>query len=414
MPDGPGESRGRDDDARPGTSLRRSLSLPILVLYGLGTTVGAGIYALMGEIAGAAGAHAPLSFLVAGAIAGLSALTFAELSARFPKSAGEAVYVREGLGWPGAPLAVGLLVVLAGSVSSATIANAFVGYLGEVAPVGHAAAVIGLVLLLVAIAIWGIGESVRLAGIITIIEVAGLLIVAWVARDSIPAGASWLVEMPSSWGGVFGGALLAFYAFLGFEDMVNVAEEVKDVRRTLPRAIAWTLGLTLVLYVLMATVSIGAVAPAELAGSDAPLVAVWEQATGGDGVLIAWVSIVAMVNGALIQIIMASRVLYGLGAQGWLPAVFSRLYARTQTPVVSSVLVGVLVASLALVFPLGPLARATSVITLLIFALVNAALWRLKRRPAATGVLSIHRAIPLLGMIASLGLLVIELIQRMT
>lgn len=393
----------------PAATLRRSLSLPLIILYGLGTTIGAGIYALMGEVAGAAGAHAPLSFLIAGLIAGLSGLTFAELVARFPKSAGEAVYVREGLGLRGAPLVVGLMVVLAGGVSSATIANGFVGYLGEVVQMPHGLAVLAFVGLLVAIAVWGIGESVRLSAAITIVEVAGLLIVAWAARDAIPSGSAWLVEMPISWGGVLGGALLAFYAFLGFEDMVNVAEEVKDAPRTLPRAILWTLGITILLYVLMATVSVGAVPPAELALSAAPLVEVWERSTGERGTLIAWISVVAMINGALIQIIMASRVLYGLSAQGWLPRQLGRVSARTQTPVLSTVLVGLAVAMLALAFPLGPLARATSTITLVIFALVNASLWKLKGRSTPGGL---PRVVPLLGMLSAIALLVVEWIRQ--
>jgi amino acid transporter len=413
MPEDTLRSTMRPHHDPPVQALRRSLSLPLVVLYGLGTTVGAGIYALMGEVAGTAGVHAPLSFLIAGVIAGLSGLTFAELSARFPKSAGEAVYVREGLGLRGAPLVVGLMVVLAGSVSAATIANGFVGYLAELLELPQAISVISLIVLLVGIAVWGIGESVRLAGIITLIEVAGLLVVAWAGRDAIPGGATWLVEMPVSWGGVFGGSLLAFYAFLGFEDMVNVAEEVKDAPRTLPRAIAWTLGVTVLLYVLMATVSIGVLPPAVLAESQAPLVHVWEASTGRSGALIAWISIIAMINGALIQIIMASRVLYGLSSQGWLPARLGRVSVRTQTPVFSTVLVGSVVAVLALIFPLGPLARATSTITLVIFALVNAALWRLKREPTPDGVPRVPRFIPVLGMLSAIGLLAVEWLRRL-
>jgi len=395
-------------------ALRRRISLPLLVLYGLGTTVGAGIYALIGEIAGAAGAHSPFSFLIAGTIAGLTGLTFAELSARFPKSAGEAIYVREGFRIRGAPVAVGLLVALAGTVSAATIANGFVGYLGEFLRVPHALAVLGLVFLLVGIAIWGIGESARIAGFITLVEIAGLLIVVWAARGTLESATIDLFVEPPVWSGVFGGSLIAFYAFLGFEDMVNVAEEVEDAPRALPRAILWTLGLSLGLYALVATAAIGAVSPAELANSEAPLVHIWEQSSGRDGAIIAWISIAAMVNGALIQIIMASRVLYGLSTQGWLPPVFSRVSRRTGTPAIATLGVGAVVLVLAVGFPLGPLAKATSMITLLIFAIVNAALWRIKAAPAPSDIRTVPRAIPALGLVSALGLLIFEIARRLS
>ena len=138
--------------------LRRVLSLPLLVLYGLGTTIGAGIYALIGKIAGTAGFHAPLSFLVASLLALVTAFSFAELSARYPKSAGEAVYVRESLGSENLALVVGLMVIAVGLVSAAAVANGFVGYFKELVPIPRIVAIIGFVAVLGAIAAWGIGD----------------------------------------------------------------------------------------------------------------------------------------------------------------------------------------------------------------------------------------------------------------
>ena len=148
--------------------LRRTLSLPLLTLYGLGTTIGAGIFALIGKVAGNAGLFAPLSFLVASLLAAFSALSFAELSARFPRAAGEAVYVREGLRSHRLALAVGLLVAVSGTVSAAAIVNGAVGYVHEFVGLPGVVIIIGIVLALGLAAAWGIRESVTLASLLTV------------------------------------------------------------------------------------------------------------------------------------------------------------------------------------------------------------------------------------------------------
>jgi amino acid transporter len=168
------------DPPDAGPALRRSLSLPLVTLYGLGTTIGAGVYALTGEIAGLAGVYAPVAFVVASFMATFTALSFAELSSRFPRSAGEAVYVQEGLGRPRLAQGVGLLVALSGAVSAATITNGFVGYLGELVEVPRAFAILAMLVSLGLIAAWGIGQSVLLAGVLTLVEIGGLLLVIWV------------------------------------------------------------------------------------------------------------------------------------------------------------------------------------------------------------------------------------------
>jgi len=210
--------------------LERTLNLPLLTLYGLGTVIGAGIYALVGEIAGAAGYGAPLAFLMAAVVAGFSACSFAELAARFPQAAGAALYVRRGFGSRRLALAVGLLVALAGVVSAAALVNGFTGYLTSYLAVPSTA------------------ESVAVAATITVVEAGGLLVVIGVGLPELAALPDrWTEFLPAPAGtagatAVLFGVTLAFYAFIGFEDMVDVAEEVKAVRRTMPRAILLTLG----------------------------------------------------------------------------------------------------------------------------------------------------------------------------
>lgn len=396
--------------------LKRALGLPVLVLYGLGVTIGAGIFALVGKVAGHAGLLAPVSFLIASLLAAFSAFTFAELASRLPKSAGEALYVREGLGSAALARLVGLAVAAAGIISAAAISRASVGYVAEFVEIRPAPTIVLVVLVLGGLAAWGIRESAGAAALFTLVETAGLLFVIWLglgALGNFPLRleadiASWDGAL---WGGVLAGSFLAFYAFLGFEDMVNVAEEVRGVERTMPLAIALTLGLTTLIYVLLALVAVSAVAPEKLAASGAPLAELYRQLTGREPVLIAAISIFAILNGALIQIIMASRVLYGLAGQGLLPRLIGRVHARTLTPLPATALVAVAVLVLALGFPIEGLAAATSSITLLIFASVNLALWRLKgRTPSPPGCFRVPRWVPLAGCLTSLGFLAAALV----
>lgn len=393
-------------------TLRRRLGLTLMVLYGLGTTIGAGIYALVGLVAAEAGIFAPVSFLIAALLAGFSALSFAELCARFPTSAGEARYVREGFGSARLSLLVGLLVVAAGLVSAAAVANGFAGYLQTFVDLPREASVAGIVVLLGLLAAWGIGESVSAAGVMTLIEAGGLLLVIWVAHDNpLPGAPGFEAFAPTAdlvvWSGVLTGSFLAFFAFIGFEDMVNVAEEVTGVTRTLPRAILLTLAITTALYVVLALVAVRTVAPDELGRSGAPLALLYERG-GGEPALIAGIALIATVNGALIQIIMASRVLYGLADQGLLPRILARIGARTRTPLLATAIATLAVLAAGVAFEIGALAETTSVIALTVFALVNLALWRLKapdktRRPPPPGLPSVPRWVPLVGFLVSAG-----------
>ena len=345
-----------------GPTLKRSLSLPLLTLYGLGTTIGAGVYVLIGKVAGQAGLYAPLSFLIAAGLAGLSALSFAELSSRFPKSAGEAVYIREGLGSRRLSLAVGLLVVLAGTVSAAAVVIGAAGYIQLYAPGPVTLIVVVAAMALGLVATWGINESVGPAALFTLVEIAGLALVISARTSGIVEPAEPAPELipplkGAAWGGILAGAILAFFAFIGFEDMVNVAEEVRDASRTLPKAIVLTLVITTFLYVLISVVAVRAVPVHELEASKAPLALIYARVTGSSPAVIVAIGIFSTLNGALIQIIMASRILYGLSTQGWLPAGLGKVNRRTRTPLRATVLVTAAILALALWFPSKPWRR---------------------------------------------------------
>ncbi len=403
-------SSWRDSILQSGTSLNRSLSLPLLVFYGLGTILGAGIYVLIGEVVASAGMAAPLAFGLAALLVSFSALSYAELASRYPLSAGEALYVQHGFGRRWLSRLVGLLVVLIGIVSSATLARGIVGYLHEFITL-PAGLVIALVVVgLGAVAAWGIRESVWLATLTTLVELAGLLLIIWVGRDALGTlPERWPEMWPALdrglWVGVLGGAFLAFYAFIGFEDMVNVVEEVREPQQTMWRAIVIVLVVTTALYMLVALTAVLVLAPTQLGGSEAPLARVYEAASGRSAWFISLVGVSAVLNGALIQTIMASRVLYGMARQGWLPASLTRLGLRTRTPLLATALITLAILLFALWLPLVRLAEITSLITLLVFATVNAALLRdrLARGAVAEGELRFPLWVPLCGALSSAG-----------
>jgi amino acid transporter len=360
----------------------------LLTFYGLGTIIGAGIYVLIGEVAGKAGMFAPISFLLAATIAGFTAFSYAELSSRLPRSAGEAVYIQEAFHRPWLSRLTGWSVVVIGIVSSATIATGFVGYLQVFVSMPEWLAIIALIVGLGLIAAWGIRESVWLATSITLIEIGGLAYVVLMSGDALlTLPTRWPALIPSLdsavWGGILVGAVLAFYAFIGFEDMVNVAEEVNDAPRTLPRAIILALVISSCLYLLIAMVAVLALPTEQLAASNAPLAAMLASSGQGHSQLISAISIVAVVNGAMIQIIMASRVLYGMGRTQLAPAILASVHPRTRTPLLATGLVSLAILILALWLPLVALAQLTSMVTLVVFASVNLALIAFKRRRAA-------------------------------
>jgi amino acid transporter len=255
------------------------------------------------------------------------------------------------------------------------------------------------------------------ASLITLVEVGGLILVLLVAGDSLGELPARLPELippadASVWHGILLGAFIAFYAFIGFEDMVNVAEEVKNPTRILPLAIIIAIVVSTILYLLVSLVAVLALPPAELAQSRAPLALIYERATGSAPVLISLISIFAVVNGALIQIIMAARVLYGMSREGWLHGAFGRVHPRTQTPLLSTMLVTLVVLILALWLPLVTLAKATSFIILVVFALINLALVRIKRRePRPNGIKVYPVWIPVAGFVSTTAFVLFQLYQ---
>ncbi len=396
--------------------LKRSLNLPLLVLYGLGTTIGAGIYVLVGAAAGRAGIYAPVAFIVAAIGIAPTAATYGELASRYPVSAGEAAYVKAGFGSRTMSLVAGWLVIVSGVVASAAIAIGCAGYIRTFVDLPLPLAVMAVILAMGLVAAWGIVESVLLAALFTLIEAGGLvvLIYAGFSHDSdiilrVPDTIPPVAEM-GIWLGIANAGLLAVFAFIGFEDMVNVAEETKRPRITLPWAIFLTLAITTLLYTLVTMVAVLAVPPAELARSEAPLSLAYERLTGASPAMISGVAIFATANTILVQLIMASRVVYGMAEQGTMPALFKRVNAITRTPLLATWAIVVATLILALGFNLERLAEMTSQIVLVIWALANVALILIKLRkgPDPDDAFIVPLWVPVTGFIFSCALVILS------
>lgn len=381
-------------------TLKRKIGLGLLIFYGVGVMVGAGIYVLTGTVAGVAGAWAPVSFLIAGLIAAPTALTYGELSARIPESAGEAAYVREALRseWPA--VLIGLMIVSAGIVSAGAVLQGGIGYLNSLLAVDASLLIVLIGGGLTLIAIFGIVTSMRFVAVLTLIEVSGLLLILGVG-----VGVSDTPFIPPvsefHLGAVGFAAALAFFAFIGFEDMVNLAEETVDPGKTMPVAIIWALAITTTLYALVTFVSVRVVAPGELATSLQPLALVYETATGKGPWFLSGVAVLAALNGVLAQIIMASRVLFGLGRRIGALSVFAQVSHARGTPVTASLVVGTAVIVSALFLDLQTLAEATSMLLLFVFCVMNAALLILKSRDASIPEFVVPKIVPVMGLLLS-------------
>lgn len=366
--------------------LARSLNLLHALLYGLGVTVGAGIYVLVGVVAGRSGMHAPVTFMISACALAPMAAVFAELGTRLPVSASEPAYIDHAFGQRGLTLAMGLLVLVTATISAATISAGSAGYVASFLTAPGNVIIAGVVMAMGAVAGLATRRAIAIAGAMTLIEVGGLvLLLAGGAFGDVPLIARLPEMLPSpsnfaDWRGVGSGALVTVFAFIGFEHLVNISEEMRDPHRTLPRALFLTLGLTTLLYALVAWIAVSAVPPAELAASSAPLALVFERLTGLPPRAMAGIAIAATLNGIVVHVIMIARVLYGMAAQGSLPRGLAVVDARTATPVRATAVATGAILVFALVMPLTGLAELASRGTLLIFAGVATALIRIKMR----------------------------------
>ena len=394
-------------------ALKRAIGLPGLMCLGVGTMVGAGFCALIGKVAGLAGQLAPVSMIVASLVALINGFAFIELAGRFPVSAGVARYVSEAFGGHWAPRLAGWLVITTGIVSAGTLAVATIGFLRDLIVIDSVVGLVLVVTVLGLLAAWGIGESVVLVATIAVIEVGALVVVFALNVEYFsawrPLSGSSLAGVPMI--GLFSGTFLAFYAFIGFEDMVSVVEEVRNPKRTMGIAILSSIAITSTLYFLVSIVAVAGPGPEVLSASATPVAELVTDLGTVAPFVITVVSLLAGINGALVQIVMAARVSHGMAKQGDAPTWLGLVHSRTRTPVFATAAISGVVLLLALFFPLTALARATSAIILLVFAIVNLSLWWIKGKESSPpqDVPVFSRWVSMLGFSSCLVALIMEL-----
>jgi APA family basic amino acid/polyamine antiporter len=371
------------------SSLHRAISGRMLVVFIIGDILGAGIYALVGKLAGHVGGMVWLPLAIGFVLAALTAGSYAELVGKYPKAAGAALYAHRAWKKPFVTFLVAFAVLMSGVVSAATAARAFGGeYLAtfiSTPPMIASLAFLGIVTF---VNFLGISESVKVNAVLTAVEALGLVVVLVVGAIGIANGVgepgrAWTLEAPDGAVlGVLGATALGFYALIGFEDSVNLAEETTDPHRTFPRALFVGIVVTGTIYVAIAIIAVILVEPAALARSSGPLLDVVVAA----GVrfppeLFAGIALLAITNTALLNMIMASRLLYGMANEKIVPSVFARVHAKRKTPFVAIGFTVVIAAVLASIGSVKELAETTVLLLLLVFALVNIIVLVLRRRP---------------------------------
>ncbi|MBD3881047.1 amino acid permease [Phormidium tenue FACHB-886] len=394
-------------------SLKRVFGLPTLIIYGVGDILGAGIYAVIGKIAGLSGTLVWAAFLTAMVVAALTALSYAELGSRFPQSGGVACFVHRAFRADWLSILVGWLMFCTCLVSMATLSKAFAGYFNAFIPaVPPWLLILALFSGLAFVNFRGMRESSALNIFCTALEISGLLIVIVVAAlflggNGAGAGNPSAIPAPDQaaigWTAVIQGAALAFYAFIGFEDIVNVAEEVKNPERNVPRAILLALGIAGAIYILIAWLATQVLSPSALADSNAPLLDVVRQAQPNfPQVIFTVIALFAVLNTALLNFVTASRLLYGMARDGLLPQWIGKLHPRRATPYRTLLVILPIAIFLALSGTLQFLAGTTATLILVMFCLVNLSLLLIKRRHPQTNGFKVPYLIPAVALLFNL------------
>lgn len=409
-------------------ALRRVMGPGLLLLFVVGDILGTGVYALTGDVAAEVGGAAWVPFLVAFLIATITAFSYLELVTKYPQAAGAALYAHKAFGLQFVTFLVAFVVMCSGITSASTAARTFSSNAvkGLHLNWGTAGVVVLALLFMTALAavnLRGVGESVKLNVVLTIIEISGLLLVIlvglWAFTGSGDVDFSRVVAFDTAddknaFMAVTAATSLAFFAMVGFEDSVNMAEETKDPVRVFPRMLLTGLGIAGVVYVLVSIVAVALVPVGDLEASDTPLVEVVKAGAPGlpiDAIL-PFITMFAVSNTALINMLMASRLIYGMARQHVLPPVLGTVHPKRLTPWVAIVFTTAI--AFGLIFyvtafanddAISILGGTTSLLLLAVFAVVNVAVLVLRRDVRATGGhFRTPTALPVIGFIASLYL----------
>ncbi len=362
-------------------TLKRELGLPELVLSGIGTILGAGIYVLLGKAAGLAGDAVWLSFLFASVVAALTGISYMELSSMFPKASAEYIYVKKAFGSRSA-FVTGLLTILGLIVANSTVALGFAGYFSVLFNTQIISTAIVLILIFSLVLFIGIKQSVQIVIFMTIIEVGGLLLVIFVGLPHI--GSINYLEIKDIYG-VFEASTLIFFAFLGFEDIVKLSQETKDPERNIPKALILSIVITVVLYILVAMSAVSILGSEALSTSSAPLADVASVALGNDAFFVmSLVALFSTANTSLLMMLGGSRIIYGMAESGSLPQILSKIHPTRRTPWVAIITMSAISILFLFIGDVAKVANISNFMIFIIFFMVNVSLIRLRYRKPYT------------------------------
>ena len=411
-------------DVQP--ALRRVMGPKLLLLFIIGDILGTGIYALVGQVAEEVGGAAWLAFLVAFAVAMITAFSYLELVTKYPQAAGAALYLHKAFGIHFLTFMATFVVMSSGITSASTASRAFAANLNEgfgldLGNGGIVLIALGFMALVAAVNFRGVGESVKINVVLTLVELSGLLLVILVGVFAIAGGnADWsrvvAFDAPEDKGvflAVTSATSLAFFAMVGFEDSVNMAEECHEPRRIFPKIMITGLTITGIIYVLVAICSVALVPVGPLAASETPLVEVVRAGAPGipaDAVL-PFISMFAVANSALINMLMASRLLYGMANQAVLPKQLALVHPLRRTPWVAIIFTTLISFALITYVSLGTgsdvvaaLGGTTALLLLAVFSLVNVAVLVLRKNTVDAKHFKAPPGLPIVGAIACLYL----------
>jgi APA family basic amino acid/polyamine antiporter len=346
--------------------LRRSLNLLETTMAGVGIILGAGVYALVGAVAGEAGNGIWLSFVIAALVASVIGLCYAELASMFPHSGADHEYTRQALG-PRPAFVVGWLMVIGNVIAAATVALGFGGYLHTFVDVSPSVSAIVALGIAMCIAFLGVEETVRVMIIGTLVEVAGLVLIIAIGLPHLPDAD--LTNFDQGAAGVLGGAALVMFAYIGFNEIATLAEEAENPTRTIPRAMLISIGITTVLYIAVAVAAVSVLGASMLADSEAPLADVAKEVLGDRASsIVAIIALFSTANTMLLLLVAASRMIYGMARTDALPRFLAWVYPGRQTPVRALVLSMLLASAFAMTGELAFVAGATNFVVYVAFA----------------------------------------------
>jgi len=407
--------RTEDESANGQPSLKRVMGPGLLLLFIVGDILGTGIYALTGQVAAQVGGVVWLPFLVAFLVALVTAFSYLELVTKYPQAAGAALYTHKAFGVHFLTFLVAFAVMSSGITSAATAARAFSSNAAEVFGLGFDEGIgitligLGFMSLVALVNHRGVGESVKANVLLTCVELTGLLIVIGVGVWALGGGNGDFGRVTefdtgdrSLVGGVIAATGLAFFAMVGFEDSVNMAEECKEPRRIFPRVLLTGLLATGVIYVLVSISAIALVPADRLSEGDTPLLQVVQAGAPGFPIgVFGVITMFAVANSALINMLMASRLVYGMSNQGVLPPLLGRVHRTRRTPTTAILFTTALAFGLiTFVGAVPALGGTTALLLLVVFTVVNIAVLVLRRDHVDADHFRTPTVLPVVGALA--------------